>query len=133
MTAMIGLTTTLGIYNGSTYTNVIEVTAITPPQYSRDAVETTHLLSTNGYRTFIGGLKDGGSVSFDINWDPSNSDVVIAALEAATNGQFKITFPDATTCVFGGVVTGYQLGQVTPDGKLTASATIKTSGQPTWA
>lgn len=133
MTAMIGYGLTFGIYNGSTYTNVAEVTGATAPQYSRDAVETTHMTSTNKYRTYIPGLLDAGEASLTLNYDPSNADVIIAAMEASSNGQFKITFPDSVTVVFSAVVTAYQIGEVTPDGKMTASATFKVSGQPTWA
>lgn len=133
MVAQIGYGLTFGIYNGSTYTNVGEVTGCKPPSFSRDAVETTHMLTTDKYRTYIPGLLDAGEATISINYDASSSDVVIAAMEAATLGQFKITFGDTNAVVFSAVVTSYDISEVTPDAKQTASATFKVSGKPTWS
>ena len=132
MVAQIAYGATFGIWNGSAYVNVAEITNVSPPQYSRDAVETTHMLSTNKYRTFIPGLLDAGEASLTLNYDASAADVIIAAMEAGT-GQFKITFGDANAVVFNAVVTGYQIAEMSPEAKQSATATFKVSGQPVWS
>lgn len=130
--AVLGYNVDFAIYNGSTYTQVAEVTNITWPGYVRDAVEVTFMDSDNQFREYIGGLMDAGEVTIEMNWVPSASDVIIAALTASTTGQFKITYNNAVNIVFKAIVTAYQpqspLGE-----KLTASATFKVSGKPTWA
>ncbi len=133
MVAQIGWGLTFGIWNGSTYSDVAEVTGCKPPAYARDAVETTHMTSTSKYRTYIPGLLDAGEATLSLNYDASASDPLITAMEAATLGQFRITFGDANAVVFTAVVTSYEISEVTPDGKQTASATFKVSGRPTWS
>lgn len=133
MAADIGYGITFGIYNGATYTNVALVTSCTPPQFARDAVDTTHMLSTSKYREFVPGLINGGSPSITINYAPSNADVLVTALQASTLGSFRITFSNAVTVTFSGVPTAYQPGSMTPDSKMTATFTLQISGIPVWA
>jgi hypothetical protein len=131
--ADIGYGLTFGIYNGSTYVSVAEVVNITPPQLSRDAVETTDMESPDRYREYIPGLLDGGEASITISYTPSASDVIVTALTASTLGSFRITHANAVTVTFSAVVTGYAPGEHTPDGKMEATATFKVSGKPVWA
>jgi hypothetical protein len=128
----IGYNTDFAIYNGSSYVEVAEVTSITWPGYSRDAVEATHLNSDDQFREYVPGLMDAGEVTFELNFIPSVSDVIIAALTAAAIQQFKITAQGGANCVFRGIVTSYQ-PQSPVDDRMTASATIKVTGKPTWA
>lgn len=130
--AAIGYAITFGIWNGASYTNVVEVVDAMPPQYSRDAIEATHHGSPSGYKEYIPGLKDAGEVSLTLNYVPSASDAYLAAFEASSAGQFRITMPNAVTCTFNGVITGYS--PATPrDDKMTTEIKIKVSGKPTWA
>lgn len=130
--AVLGYNIDFSIYNGSTYTQVAEVTDITWPGYVRDAVEVTYMDSADQFREYIAGLMDGGEMTIEMNWVPSATDVIIAALTASTTGQFKITYNNGVNLVVKAIVTGYQpqspLGE-----KLSASATFKVSGKPTWA
>ncbi len=128
----IGYGITFGIWNGSSYTSVAEVHEATPPQLSRDAIEATHHGSPNGYREYIPGLKDGGESTIGINYIPSAADPLIAAFNASTPGQFRITMPNGATCTFTAVVTAF--APETPrEGKMVATMTFKVSGQPVWA
>ena len=128
----IGYNTDFAIWNGTTYIEVAEVTSITWPGYSRDAVEVTHLNSDDQFREYVPGLMDAGEVTFELNYVPLVSDVIIAALTAASIGQFKITAQGGVNCVFRGIVTSYQ-GQSPVDDRMTASVTIKVTAKPTWA
>jgi len=131
-TAVIGYNTDFAIYNGSTYVDVAEVTSITWPGYSRDAIDATNMASPDQFREYIPGLMDAGEVTIEMNYVPNHADVIIAALTAATAGQFKITAANGANVVFTAIVTAYQ-PQAPVDDKMTASATFKITGKPTWA
>lgn len=116
------------------------VTNIGGPGLARDTLESTHHRSTAMYRTFIKGLKDGGEVSLDLNFDPANATHNAAAgiLADFANdvdiSTWVITWPDTglTTWTFDGIVTGFEPSAPFDD-KLSATVTIKVSGQPTLA
>jgi hypothetical protein len=128
----IGYNTDFAIYNGSAYVEVAEVTSITWPGYARDAVEATHLNSDDQFREYVPGLMDAGEVTIEMNFIPSVSDVIIAALTSASIGQFKITAQGGANVVFRAIVTAYQ-PQSPVDDRMTASATFKVTGKPVWA
>ena len=114
-----------------TFASVGTIRDVTPPGLSRDAVETTHMSSVEKWREFIGGLKDGGEMQFEMSFDPGSTETVAfhTEINADTAGYYKLTFPDATEWGFGGLVT--DIGPSTPlDDKMVADITIKLSGKP---
>ena len=129
--AVLGYNVDFSIYNGSSYVQVAEVTNITWPGYKRDAVEVTYMDSASSFREYIAGLIDAGECTVEMNWVPSVSDVILAAMTAGV-GQFKIQYSNAANIVFKAVVT--QWSPQSPLGeKLSATATFKVTGVPTWA
>jgi hypothetical protein len=128
----IGYGITVGIWNGASYVNVAEVERVVPPQLSRASVEATHHGSPNGYREYIPGLKDGGKPSIMVNYVPANVGPLIAAFEAQTTGQFRITLPDGKTITFNGVVENFT-PEFPREEKMVATLTWQVSGQPVWA
>lgn len=130
--ADIGHGSQFSIYNGSTYDAVAQVTSITPAGWTQDAIDATNMDSTDGYREFIAGLKDAGEVQISIDYVPSASDQILAAFASATQKTYKITHPNNVTLTFTAIVTSYQ-PEVPLDDKMTATATFKISGKPTWA
>jgi len=130
-----GYSATFGIDDGAGgYTEVAEVFSITPPGRSREPIDVSHLNSDNGYREFIpAGLIDGGEVGIELNYVPSASDAVISALEDTGTQSFQITHSNGTTLTFTGFCTSHEPGPLTPDEKMTVSATFKITGQPTLA
>ncbi|RRH69967.1 phage tail tube protein [Falsigemmobacter faecalis] len=127
--ADIGFNSQFGIKgSGSTYAMVAEVTAITAPGFSRDAIDATHLKSPDKYKEYIAGLMDLGDASITINFVPSASDTLMAAFVAG-KGEFRILFPSGTVALdFKGIVTGYEIGELTTD-KMSATLTIKGTGK----
>ncbi len=117
------------------YVDIAEVTNITPFNIARDAVEATHTQSPDRIREFIPGLVDYGEASIDINFVPgSSSDQRIRALfRSREAAQCQITFPTSPEQVlqFAAIITGYS-PEAPLDDKLTATATFKISGRPTW-
>jgi predicted secreted protein len=116
---------------GSTYTYVAEVTSITPPGGTRDTVEVTHLESEDGYKEYIGALKDMGEASITVNYVPATSDALLAAFEEDGTQDFRILYPSGTVALdFAGIVTGWELGDIVADDKMSATLTVKATGKP---
>lgn len=119
-------------------TPIAEVRDITGPTLSASTAEVTNHLSPGRYREFISTVLDGGEVTFDIGYVPSNSTHGPAAgglLDDYENGNivtYNLVFPDSTTWTFTAIVTGFET-QVVVDGDLKASVTFKVTGQPTLA
>ena len=120
----------------TSYTPLAEVTNITPPELSRDAIDASHEESPNAWREFIAGMKDGGEVSLDLNFIPGNATTarIIATFSQDAAIDAKIVFPDspATTWTFTAICTGFA-PEAPIDDKMSASVTFKVSGQPTFA
>lgn len=140
--ATIGLGTTLAYGNGATpevFTTVAEVINISGPNMSRELPDATHLGSPNGYREFIGGLKDGGEVTLECNWIPGNatqdqSTGLLSIFDSGATKNWKVTLPTTptVTMTFAGVVSAFE-PDIPVDDKLGLSVTIKVSGKVTLA
>lgn len=129
--ADIGFDSTFGLAadQAGPFVAVAEVTSITPPNKSRDAVEVTHLKSPDRYKEFIAGIKDGSEAKIGLNFAPSVAATLDAAFEAGSK-WCQITFPDGTTTLtFNGVITGLEYGELSND-KMTAALTVKPTGKP---
>lgn len=128
--AVIGYNSKLAIYNGSGFDDVAEVVSLTPPQFSRDAVDATHMQSPSRFREYVAGLMDAGEVQIEINYIPSLTHVIMTAMTAGV-GQFQITHPSGIMMRFYAVVTSFA-PSLPIDDKMSATATFKISGLPTW-
>lgn len=116
------------------YETLAEVTNITPPGRSKDAVDATHSQSPDRYREFIAGLKDGGECSIELNFVPNGGDFdkLDAAFESDELVNCRITFTDTSVWTFAGIMTGLE-PEAPLDDKMMATATFKISGKPTFA
>lgn len=142
MTKIHGYGITLGydLAGGTSYTTVGQLYDIAPPGMSRDAIDVTDHSSTDRWREFIKGLKDGGEVTLSVWYDPVNatqdfSTGVLADLdEDITVPNWLITFPDvaSTTWTIPGFVTDASPAVPLDDG-MSMDVTVKVSGKPTLA
>lgn len=132
-TANIGYDSSFGIESGvaDVYDVVAEVVSIKPPSMSRDTEDATHLKSPGAVKEFIATLKEGGDASIGLNFVPSATDALVAAFDAGA-GKFQITFPNAVTLTFEGIVTEYDIAELT-NSKMGATLTIKPTGVAAWA
>jgi len=126
--AIIGVGTTLKI--GGTL--IGKVTNISGPSMSKETVDTTSFDNTDGYRSFIVGLKDAGTLTFTLMFDKTVYSTLKAAFEDNTAKAIEITLPDATKLTFNGFVTELPLTVPTED-KVTCDVTVKISGAVTLA
>ncbi len=121
-----------------------ELLSVDGPDMSKDAPEATHsgspavtsaqgTAASVGYKEFIDGMIDAGTVSCEVNFDPNQEPLITQA-----KGSLVITAPIATgdtsgaTFTVDAVVTKYS-PKYPVDGKMTAGVTFKLSGKPTWA
>lgn len=121
------------------FTTIAEVLDISGPSLSLETEEATNHSSPGGWGEHVGTILEGGEVSFEVNFLPSNATQSYSAgllkdMTDRTLRNFQLVFPTtpAITWAFSALVTGFE-----PDaavkGKLKASVTLKVSGQPTLA
>jgi len=120
--------------NGTTITVdsqlIGDVVSIAAASISVATIDSTDLDST--WRTFIGGIKDGGECSFEIAYDPS--DTAHQALETDIDGASKavsIAWSDSTTMTFSAIITSFSPSAALDD-KLTCSVGMKITGAVTF-
>lgn len=127
--------TTFGIGDGGdpeTFEPVAQVTSISGPGIERETLDVSAHDSPDGWREFVGGLKDPGEVSIDINYDPSIHDTLLADLSVDVATNYELVFPDSSTWSFSGFLSGFE-PEAPHDAKLAASLTFKVTGQPTFS
>jgi len=130
--AVAGVGTKFRRWDGSNWVNIAEINSITGPNKSRDTIDVTSLDSTGGYREFIGGFRDGGTVTLPMNFTRDTYDLMNTDFESDDLQNYEIFLPDdeATSFEFAALVT--ELGLAVPvDDKITADVTLKVSGQVT--
>lgn len=114
----------------STYSEIGELVAVTPPQRSRETIDATHHASPDGYREHISSLRDGGEATLTFNYTSDGYAVLQELFEDDEKAQFRITLTDGAILVFKGYVTETPIDDIPIDDKVGMSATIKVTGKP---
>ena len=111
-------------------TPIAEVLSITGPGMTRDLIDVTHLGSTGGYREYVSGYRDGGELTFTINFIFEGYNNMKTDFDSDSSGSYSVILPDAgnTTLTFSGFVTSMPLS-IEPDNAVTVDITIKITGQ----
>jgi predicted secreted protein len=126
--------TTLTYSTGSKV--VGEITSMTAPELTQDTIEMTSHDSTDRYREFIGGLRDGGELTISGNSVPADEGQaqILTHFDADDAQELVITFPDSSNWTFNAICTAAApVTEATTDGKLEFSGTFKITGSPTFA
>lgn len=111
------------------FTHIAEMFTATPPSDTDDQVEATHFQSPNRYREYIPGLTDGGEASFELNYIPgSTTDRYLNGIKGKRLIA-RLTFPNGVQIIFRASRQGYEKS-VPLDDRMTASLTLKVSGEP---
>jgi predicted secreted protein len=114
-----------------TFSPIANVTDITPPGIERETYDVTAHDSEDGWREFIGGLKDGGEVEIELNYDPREHDSLVADFADGVPRNYKVVWPNTLgSWAFKAILTNFE-PEAPHDDKLAASATFKVSGKPT--
>lgn len=111
--------------------DIADITSISGPGLERDTIDVSSHQSPQAWREFIGGMKDAGEVSIDVNYDPADHDELVADLDSEEPLSYRIIFPDddETTWTFQAVMTGFE-PDAPHDDKLSASLSFKVTGRP---
>jgi len=121
----LGKTVTLADASG----NITNVDSIGDIGLSADEIEDT-VYGTSGWKTFIQGLKDGGSFDLTVNYsqtDASNNKLT-AAFVAGTSTSYTMTFPDNATFIFTAFVSGVGIAVPKAD-KVQRTFTMRIDGK----
>src|SRR3546814_3399401 len=118
---------------GGVFVTIANVSDISGPSRSREAIEVTAHDSPNQYREFVKGLKDGGEVTITINYDPgasTHSDLDADFEEDDLRDYQVVVLPgeaDTATWAFSGLITS--IGDEFPvDDRMEREVTFKISG-----
>lgn len=118
------------------FATIAELRTISGPTIKADTIDVTVHNTPTPWRRFISGLLDGGEVTFDINFIPTDDthDYNYGILHLLVNRvrrNFQIVFPDAgsTTWLLPTITTGFQMSSH-PAEVLMASVTLKVAGPP---
>jgi hypothetical protein len=121
-----------GTATPQTWTTIANVKTFTGPDGAATVIDVSNLLSAAKEKRM--GLPDEGNFSIDIDMDTLDAGqlAMMAARNAQTQKQFKLTLPNASTATFSGFLTKIAAsGGV--DNVLKRSIDIAITGAVTWA
>lgn len=113
----------------ATALDALELVSVDIFDVSVDDYDVTTHSSPGQWREFIGGLKDGGTLTGTVRYDPAIHAAILTNIK--TTHDMRITLPDAgaATIVFPGYINS--LTSVAPhDGALEGEFGIKVAGPP---
>lgn len=118
------------------YTTIAQIFNLGGPSLQQEELDVTDHDSA-GWKQFIGGLKDGGEISGELHFDGANATHdettgLLSELIGGTVKNYRISFPDGTSCTIAALVKSFEFGANVGD-KLTASFALKLSGAPAWS
>jgi predicted secreted protein len=124
-----GIGTQLRRLVGTDWVLIAGVTNINGPGSARDTVDTTTLDNDDGYREFITGLRDGGTLTFDLTYSKAQYQDLLDAFESDDTERYMVYFArqQAGAVIFDGLITDLPL-TIPLDDKVSVSATIKVTG-----
>ncbi len=130
-TATAGVGTRFQRWSGSAWADIGNINSIDGPGMSRDTIDVTSLSSTGGYREFIAGFRDAGTVKLAMNFTRQTYETMKSDFESDVIKYYRIVLPDTegTSIQFEGLVTELPLS-IPADDKITADVTIKVNGAP---
>lgn len=121
------------------FTTIAEVLDVSGPGFKLTSIDVTNQDSTNHWREKIGGLLDGGQLTFSCNWIPSgttqgNTAGLLYLLRTRTKRNVKVVWPDSlsTTWTLPVIVTEFSPDNA-QDGQMKVSITLDVAGEPTLA
>ena len=127
----------LGDAAGAVFTDIAEVTKLTPLKMKRDSITLTSHQSPDGYEEKIPGMRDAGAVAVESNWLPTNATHnsttgVLSTFNDNLNHHWRVVLPGSILTIglyghvsdFGGDLPLKEQGQL--------NFNIELSGKPTF-
>lgn len=116
------------------FTTIAEVRDVSGPQFALGTEEVTAHDGT-GWRESVSTLKDGGDITFDLNFNNAATQTALYTDFAnATRRNFQLVIPTTVpkTLAFAAFVTGFEMG-LPVEGAITASVTLSITNTVTWS
>ena len=109
--------------------DIASLLSISGPSSTRDTVDSTTLGDEDGFRDFIAGLKDGGTMNFDLLFNKGQYTGLIDDFDTDTPATYQIFFAGAQAGAiqFEGLITDFPMS-IPLDDKVSISVTIKVTG-----
>ena len=119
-------------WTGAAWASVGEVTTITGPSMSRETIDVTSLASTGGYREFIAGFRNPGTLSFTMNFNRTDYATMKTDFESDTAQDYELILPDddKTSLEFSALVTELPLS-LDIGSQITCAVSFQITGQIT--
>lgn len=111
------------------FTPIANVTSFSGPSMEREAYDVTTQDQSNNFRTFIGGLVDGGEVEVEVNYDPDKHDVFVEDFSNPEPINYEMESPVGEVWAFSAVLTGFER-EMPLDEQMNATLTWQVSGKP---
>ena len=108
---------------------IAEIRSITGPSMTRDTIDTTTLNTEGGYRTFITGFRNPGTIALSMNYTRAGYEALKDDFESDDLQNYRIVLPDddETVLEFEGIVTEIPL--TIPEGLIAVDTVIQISGK----
>ena len=117
---------------GSSAVTIGKLTSLGETNETMSEIDVTTLDSTSGYREFVQGFKDGGSITVrGFYTGDAGQKALRDAFKNDETGSFEVTFPDGSGYSFNGFVSGINRGPAEVDGAVGFGATLRVSGEIT--
>jgi hypothetical protein len=120
------------------FTTVSEVKDFNTPKATRDRIDTTSHSSPGGYRRKLPTLKDGGDVTYNVNWLPTeathnNTTGLTSLYDSGEERPWKIiaTDEDESEVTFNAFVMEFE-GRLPVNGVGEGAVTLMPTGVITW-
>lgn len=112
------------------WVKLANINNISGPGMSRDTIDVSTLDTVGGYREFITGFRNPGTMTLEMNFTATDYTILKNDFELDTAQNYRVILPDAThtSFEFEGLVTELPL-TIPPDNKITVNVTIQISGQ----
>ena len=123
----------LRVVEPDTWEAIGQITSITPPESTMDVQDATTLDSPDGREEIVPTILRNGEATLTFNFDPDDIDQQSFRddMESRVKRSYRILFPDEENYYqFDAYVIGFNIGEITPDGLLSATATLRATGKP---
>jgi len=95
-------------------------------------VDTTSHDSSGGFREFVGGLKDGGTLELSGKFDTSDTGQDQLRGNAGVSAAVVVTFSDSSNATFNAIIGGFSTTSPLDD-TVGFTCSLKITGAITWA
>lgn len=118
----------------ATWTDIAQIKDLNGPGLSGETTDVTTHDSTDGFREHLGTLRDGGELSFDVEFDPEETAgqaYLLTSYKTGVTIDLHLVFKTANnhTWAFSGIVTKFEPKNPVA-GSIQASISLKLTGSP---